>query len=115
VEAAHAGGLKWVRARASRGVGPVAIVVGFLIVATLIARRRGYNFGGNVVVRCRSGHLFTTIWIPGVSVKALRLGWFRLQRCPVGHHWSLVSPIKDSALTEEEKRFAAEHRDVRLP
>jgi hypothetical protein len=26
-------------------------------------------------VRCRRGHLFTAIWIPGISFKAVRLGW----------------------------------------
>ena len=48
--------------------------------------------GGNIVVRCRAGHLYTTLWIPGISVKALRFGWWRFQRCPVGHHFSLVTP-----------------------
>jgi len=27
---------------------------------------RGYPIGGRLVVRCRQGHLFTTLWIPGV-------------------------------------------------
>jgi hypothetical protein len=73
------------------------------------------RFGGNVAVRCRQGHLFTTIWIPGASVKALRLGWWRLQRCPVGRHWSLVRPVRESELSEEQRREAAAHRDLRLP
>ena len=76
---------------------------------------RAGRLGGNVVVRCREGHLFTTLWIPGASVKSLRLGWWRFQRCPVGHHWSLVRPLRDSALTEDERREAAEQRDIRLP
>ena len=76
---------------------------------------RGYAPAGNVVVRCRQGHLFTTIWIPGASVKAARLGWWRFQRCPVGRHWSFVTPVKASNLTEEEKRLAGEHKDVRIP
>jgi hypothetical protein len=71
--------------------------------------------GGNVVVRCHQGHLFTTLWIPGVSVKALRLGWWRIQRCPVGHHWSLVTPVNPNGLGENERRSAREHHDVRLP
>lgn len=82
---------------------------------TLIARRRGYRLGGNVVVRCRKGHLFTTIWIPGVSVKSLRLGWLRLQRCPVGRHWTLVRPVREVDLSKAERRSAAKHHDVRLP
>ena len=70
------------------------VVVGVLIVATLIARSRGYNLGGHVVARCQQGHLFTTIWVPGASIKAVRLGWARLQRCPVGDHWTLVVPVR---------------------
>jgi hypothetical protein len=76
---------------------------------------RGYRIGGNLVVRCREGHLFTTIWIPGASLKSLRFGWWRFQRCPVGKHWSIVTPVKESELTEDEKRTASEHKDVRLP
>jgi len=94
----------------------LAVVVIALVGGTIVARRRGYSGpGGNTVVRCRRGHLFTTIWIPGVSVKAVRLGWARFQYCPVGKHWALVSPVKDADLTDEERRFAHEHRDVRLP
>jgi hypothetical protein len=76
---------------------------------------RTRRIGGNVIVRCRSGHLFTTIWIPAASVKSLRLVWWRLQRCPVGHHWSLVTPVNGSDLSEGERRFAREHQDIRLP
>jgi hypothetical protein len=94
----------------------LAVVVVALVGGTLAARRRGYSgLGGDTIVRCSRGHLFTTIWIPGGSLKAIRLGWARLQRCPVGSHWTLVTPVKDSDLTDEERRFAAEHRDVRIP
>ena len=93
----------------------LSLVVAALLAGTLVGRRRGYNFGGNVVVRCRQGHLFTTIWIPGASLKSIRLGWARVQRCPVGNHWSLVTPVKDSALTDEERQSAGENRDVRIP
>jgi len=92
-----------------------AAVVGFYGAATLVARRRGYPMGGNVVVRCAKGHLFTTIWVPGASFKSVRLGWWRLQRCPVGKHWTLVTPAKESNLTDEERWFAEQHRDVRIP
>ncbi len=78
-------------------------------------RLRGYRIGGSVVVRCRQGHLFTTIWLPGVSLKSLKLGWWRFQYCPVGHHWSLVTPVRESDLTEADKRFARDHRDIPLP
>jgi hypothetical protein len=76
---------------------------------------RSHRLGGNVVVRCRDGHLFTTIWIPVASVKSLRLGWWRVQRCPVGHHWTVVTPVKEADLSDDERRTASEHHDLRLP
>lgn len=85
------------------------------VVGTIVARRKGYGVGGNTVVRCRAGHLFTTIWIPGASLKAVRLGWVRLQRCPVGKHWTFVVPVRVADLTVEERRTAAERLDVRIP
>jgi hypothetical protein len=95
-------------------------MVRLLILAAVLAepiamRLRGYPMGGNLVVRCRRGHLFTTLWIPGASFKALRLGWMRFQRCPVGHHWSLVTPVRESELTDEEKQRARSTHDHRLP
>ena len=86
-----------------------------LSVGTLVARLFGYKVGGSTVVRCRHGHLFTTIWIPGASLKAVRLGWARFQRCPVGKHWSLVTPVNVAKLSEEEREFAVSRRDTRLP
>jgi hypothetical protein len=82
---------------------------------TLIARRLGYNLGTNTVVRCRQGHLFTTIWIPGIKLKELDLVVARVQRCPVGNHWSLVVPVRNVDLTDEEIQFAREHHDIRIP
>jgi hypothetical protein len=94
----------------------VLVVIALLCAETVVlVRRRGYLFGANTVVRCRSGHLFTTLWIPGGSLKAVRLGWWRLQRCPVGGHWSLVTPAQVSDLTEEERHLASERRDLRVP
>jgi len=93
----------------------LASVVAVYGIGTVIARKRGYPLAGNVVVRCRAGHLFTTIWIPGASVKSLRLGWWRYQRCPVGNHWALVKPVKVAELTAEQRAEAAAHKDVRVP
>jgi hypothetical protein len=81
--------------------------------ATLWARSR--RFGGNVIVRCRAGHVFTTIWIPAASVKSIRLGWWRVQYCPVGHHWTVVTPLKEADLSDEERRAASERHDIRIP
>ena len=98
-----------------RAIKPVLIIVGVIAGATLIGRRLGYNFGPNTVVRCRKGHLFTTIWIPGVKLKELDLIVARIQRCPVGKHWSLVVPVRESELTAGELQFAKEHHDVPIP
>jgi hypothetical protein len=91
-------------------------IVAVLAVATVAARRRGYSgLGGNTIVRCSKGHLFTTIWIPGASVKSVRLGPKRFQRCPVGRHWALVTPVKDTELTSDERQAASVRRDIRIP
>lgn len=82
-------------------------------VAVLV--RRTSSLGGHVLVRCRSGHLFTTLWLPGASVKALRLGWWRAQRCPVGRHWTLVTPVDRTTLDPEEVRTATSVHDLRVP
>ena len=94
---------------------PLLLVTVLLAGGTAVARRLGYKVGGHTIVRCRQGHLFTTIWIPGVKLKALDLGIARFQYCPVGRHWTLVHPVRESALTEEERRLAAERRDIPLP
>jgi hypothetical protein len=96
--------------RNRRRVIVAGIVAGYLA-GTVIAIRQGYTFGRNVTVRCRRGHLFTTVWIPGASVKALRLGYWRVQWCPVGRHVDLVRLVKDADLTEAERSFAAAHND----
>ncbi|MBW4030153.1 MAG: hypothetical protein HIU57_05675 [Acidobacteria bacterium] len=71
--------------------------------------------GARQLVRCSSGHVFRTIWIPGVSLKALRLGWWRVQYCPVGHHWTLVSPIKDDAVVDLDGDVDGVPNDIAIP
>ena len=97
------------RTRALRAAAAVAVL------ETVSLWLRSGKLGGNIVVRCRDGHLFTTIWIPAVSIKALRLGPWRVQRCPVGHHWTIVTPVKEADLTAEQLVGAREHHDRRLP
>ena len=100
--------------RKNRRKALVAALV-FNVVGTVIARSLGYAVGGNTVVRCRQGHLFTTLWIPGASLKSIRLGWWRIQRCPVGNHWSIVVPVREADLSWRQRRTAHENRDVRIP
>jgi hypothetical protein len=76
-------------------------------------------------VRCSAGHLFTTIWVPLASIKAVRLGDTRYQYCPVGHHWATVTRLDDvgagnhgsgnPAATEAELAQAALVHDIHVP
>jgi hypothetical protein len=86
-----------------------------VVVEAVAVGRLGYPPAGNVVVRCREGHLFTTLWVPGGSVKSVRLGPWRFQRCPVGGHWSLVTPVRRADLSFRQRRLAAARRDIRIP
>lgn len=90
------------------------VVVGY-VAGTIIAIRMGYSLGKDAIVRCRRGHLFSTVWIPGASAKSLRLGFWRIQWCPVGRHVDLVHPVKTADLTEAERSFALAHHDAPVP
>ena len=74
----------------------IAVLLAAALAEPLAMRARGYPIGGRLEVRCRQGHRFTTLWIPGASLFALRFGWWRFQRCPVGRHWSFVRPVDPS-------------------
>jgi hypothetical protein len=94
---------------------PVLVIL-VLVAGTLFARRRGFNVGSaQTIVRCLEGHLFTTIWFPGFSLKALRFGPLRLQRCPIGDHLTFVTPVRPSDLTDYKRRFAEQHHDDLVP
>jgi len=69
----------------------------------------------DTVVRCSNGHLFTTIWMPLMSFKAVRLGPRRYQRCPVGHHSSWVERVDPNELDPAELAAAQASHDVRIP
>lgn len=67
-------------------------------------------------VRCSKGHLYTSTWIPGGSLKSVRLGLGRrYQRCPVGHHWAMTSRLDPQTMSEDEREQAAAVHDVRIP
>ena len=86
-----------------------------VVEAVVVTQRRGHLLGARTIVRCREGHFFTTLWVPGASFKAVRLGWWRIQRCPVGGHWALVTPVQESELTDAERDQALAHPDIRIP
>jgi len=66
-------------------------------------------------VRCSKGHLFTTLWVPLGSLKAVRLGHRRYQWCPVGRHWALVTPLDRGPHSAREVRRARKAHDLRIP
>jgi hypothetical protein len=102
--------------RASRHRRALTVAFAALAVEVTALWLRGYRMGGRVIVRCRDGHLSTTLWIPGASVKSLRFGLWRLQRCPAGgRHWSIVTPVRRASLDENELRLAAQTRDLPIP
>lgn len=98
----------------SRLVRTVGLILGVALGGIALGRLLGYRLGTHTIVRCRAGHLFTTVWIPGMKVKALDLGIARIQRCPVGRHWSVVVPVRPATLSDHE-RAAAAQRDSWLP
>ena len=94
----------------------VVVTVVALVIFTLVQRQRGYSgLGGDTVVRCRAGHVFTTIWLPGASLKSVRLGMSRFQHCPVGHHWTTVVPLDRDTADAAELDEAARIHDLRIP
>jgi hypothetical protein len=90
------------------------VILALVVVAIPLAGWRRHPEGERIV-RCRSGHLFTSIVIPGASIKAVRLGNRRLQWCPVGRHWTVVRPVDEATLTEAERDAAASSRDAPVP
>jgi len=99
-------------------IGKNILVIGVSLLTletAVVARRRGSLFKLDTVVQGRHGHRFTTWWIPGVSFKALRLLWWRLQYCPVGEHYSVVTPVAVAAIADTELQQAQDRHDIRIP
>jgi hypothetical protein len=95
----------------------VLVLLALCVIGVNVAvRRSGYSIPGKTIVRCSKGHLFTTTWIEGGSLKAVRLGPLtRYQRCPVGNHWAIVQPVKNDEFTDAERRVAADPHDRPRP
>jgi hypothetical protein len=94
----------------------VPIIVVVVLIKVVFSRMRGRPaLGGEIVVRCGKGHLFTTKWSPLGSFTSIRLSSVRFQHCPVGDHWSLVRPVPDSDLTAEDRRMAERNRQALSP
>jgi hypothetical protein len=98
----------------SRYLPMIIIVIAAMLAfvgGAVLARRRGYHKEGNIIARCGQGHLFTTVWVGPPSIRRVYLGWGRLQRCPVGDHWTLVRRVDESTLSAEEKKAAHKIKD----
>jgi hypothetical protein len=67
------------------------------------------------IVRCSQGALFSTVWAPLISFKAIRLGSVRVQRCPVHHKWQRVSRVDPSTLTSDQVKAAEQIHDTNVP
>ena len=94
----------------------MVVLVAVWVPTRSLRRRRVTSPGSrNVIVRCRRGHHFTTIWIPNVSFASVRLGASRYQHCPVGHHWSVVVPVSVTELSDAERDEAARVHDLNNP
>jgi hypothetical protein len=96
-------------------LGAVVVIIAVISMVATSLRRRGYQVGGWTLVRCSAGHLFYTLFVPGVSLKAVRLGTRRFQRCPVGRHWSLVALAREADYSEAQLAEARRHRDRPVP
>jgi hypothetical protein len=94
---------------------PALVVIVIIIVAIVVAFGTRSGPGFERIVRCRSGHLFSTTLVPGMSFKAVRLWNVRFERCPIGHHWTLVRPVDESTLSSDELAAARAHHDIRIP
>lgn len=68
-----------------------------------------------VVVRCARGGLFETLWVPGASFRSLRLGPWRIMRCPVHDRVEVVHIVDPASLTPQERAAAATHPAGPIP
>jgi hypothetical protein len=89
---------------------PTLSIAVIIIAAVLVLRlamwrgRSRVRFNGQTVVRCSKGHVFTEEWSAMGALSSIHVFGARLQRCPVGDHWSMVKPVSEGSLTDEERR-----------
>jgi len=84
----------------------IGAVLGWMVAA---ARRR--RPGTTVVVRCLGGHVFTTEWAPSGLFRPLGPVPVRPQHCPVGDHWTVVTPVRPEDLTLGEWQVARRYHE----
>jgi hypothetical protein len=67
------------------------------------------------IVRCESGGLYSTIWVPMASFKAARLGNARLQCCPVHTRWERARRVDPATLSADDRAAAEQIQDIGIP
>lgn len=67
------------------------------------------------IARCSEGHLFSTIWIPLVSFKAIRIGSDRWQKCPLCRKFRRVSLVDKDGLSAAEVEQVRSVQDSPIP
>lgn len=67
------------------------------------------------IVRCSEGHLFSTIWIPLISFKSIRMGPDRWQKCPICRKFRRVTRVDQESLSDAEREKANSVLDSRIP
>lgn len=97
------------------GLALGAVILAILLLTLIAMARSAAVHGTERIARCRAGHLFTSRVIPGASLKAIRLGNRRLQKCPVGPHWSIVSWVDPATLPPDQLAEARSRHDSLLP
>jgi hypothetical protein len=97
------------------GLSTIVVVVLAIYFFAYLMKQKGYSFGKNTIVKCGKGELYTTIWIPGGSLKAIRWGMIRYQWCPVGKHFSSARIMRASDLSNEEIAIAGQVHDIYIP
>ncbi|GAB2645177.1 hypothetical protein GCM10027169_11470 [Gordonia jinhuaensis] len=66
------------------------------------------------IVRCERGGLYSTLWWPWGSFKAIRLGPTRIQRCPIHHKWEKTRQVDVRELSPSEIADAEAVTDSRI-
>lgn len=67
------------------------------------------------IVQCAQGALYSSIWWPLVSVKSVRMGSQRLQRCPVHRRWEKTVQVDGAGLSAAEIAEAEAVTDWPVP
>ena len=96
----HNNGPAWVI-----GIVVAVVWVVLVLVRFVIAKRRAAPRGHPPIVRCSKGHVFTTVWIPGGSFKAVR--WLDpIPALPGRQAWNIGQTHQRRRLSDEERQSA---------